>query len=120
MIHRSVLRTANLAASIAPAIPATSTAETSAISPKLASLIAEFERSTAELDGTPEITLVWDQVSNSRLRALNELLDYRPASLGELADKLEALKPFIREDEDLVSVDVLIDDVRALIGEAGR
>jgi hypothetical protein len=46
----------------------------------------------------------------------NELLAYGPASLGEL----EALKPFIQEDEDSVSVDVLIDDARTLIGEAGR
>jgi hypothetical protein len=117
---RDSFRTAILAATIAPVIPAMSATEPSAISLKLAELIAEFERRTADLDGTPESTLAWYEVSNARLRTLDDLLDYRPASLGELAAKLEALKPFVREDEDLVSLDVLIDDIRALIGEDER
>jgi hypothetical protein len=109
--------TAILAAPITPMIPVMSATELSAVSLKLAGLIAEFERHTAELGATPEITFARDEVSDSRLRVLKELLDYRPAGLGELATKLKVLKSFVSEDEDLVSVDVILDDIHALIGE---
>jgi hypothetical protein len=112
---RGSLPTAPPSASILPVTPAMPAFP--AVSPKLAELIAEFERRTAELDATPEETLAWDRVADARMRALDDLLDHRPANLGEVAAKLEALKPFVPEDQDLVSVDTIIDDIRALAGE---
>ena len=117
---RGSLPTAPPSASILPVSPAMSATKPSAVSPRLAELIAEFEHRTADLDGTPEDTLAWDRVADARMRALDDLLDHRPANLGEVAVKLEALRPFIPEDEGLVSVDTIIDDIRALAGEDER
>jgi len=115
--RRSFLRTSILAASIIPGIPAMAHSAPAAISPKLADLISEFEHRTAELDALPEGDPTWDRVAAVRMRAVDALLDYRPTTLGEVAAKIDALRPFISEDVDLVSLDVLADDVRALIGE---
>ena len=119
-IRRGFLPAALPSASILPVSPAMSATKPSAVSPRLAELIAEFEHRTADLDGTPEDTLAWDRVADARMRALDDLLDHRPANLGEVAVKLEALRPFIPEDEGLVSVDTIIDDIRALAGEDER
>ena len=58
----------------------------------------------------------WDRVADARMGTLDNLMDYRPAGLGEL----EVLKGFVPEDQELVSLDVILDDIRALIGEGGR
>jgi hypothetical protein len=113
--RRSFLRTSILAASI-PVIPAMAHAAP-AVSPELTTLIDAYEQRTAELDALPEGDATLDRVAAVRMRAVDALLDYRPGNLSELAAKIDALKPFMAEDVDLVSLDVIADDVRALIEE---
>src|SRR5690349_19285743 len=116
MIARRSILAALLTASLLSVTPAMS-ATPDAVSPELTTLIAAYEQRTAELDALPEGDPTWDRVAAVRMRAVDALLDYRPTTLGEVAAKIDALRPFISEDVDLVSLDVLADDVRALIGE---
>jgi hypothetical protein len=112
--RRSFLRTSILSASLMPVIPAMPTAAPATVSPKLAALIAEYLRLTAELDTTELTDIALDQLADTRMRAVDALLDYRPMNLGELRAKLEAMVSFVAEDVELVSLQVLIDDIRSL------
>jgi hypothetical protein len=115
--RRSFLRTSILSASLLSVPPAMANAASSdAVSPTLAALIAAYERHTAELAGVEEGSRAWDKASDARLRALDSLLDYKPANIAELAAKADALKPFMTEDVDLVSLDVVLDDIKTLAG----
>jgi hypothetical protein len=121
MIRRSLLRTAILAATIAPVIPAMSAAEPSAISPKLAGLIVDYQRSAAAFEAIdPDLDPnAWDEAGMLAYRSLKALFDERPITITEFTAKFEALIKVTEDDSDLYILRTLAADIRVL-AESGR
>jgi hypothetical protein len=83
----------------------------------MAERITDFQHLTDELNRTDYFAdpLGWDEVADRRCRALEALLDERPTSIAQFADKFEVLIP-IAEEEDSgnVVLTVLAEDMHIL------
>jgi hypothetical protein len=108
--HRSFFRSL-LAVGTAPA----------GISPRMAHLIAEYRRCAEALAATDYATdpVAWDVVGDLESRALEALLDQRPANMAEYHAKFVALIPATENDTEFYVLRVLAADAREL-AEAAR
>jgi hypothetical protein len=91
------------------------------ISPRMAHLIAEYRRCAEALAATDYATdpVVWDAAGDLESRALEALLDQRPANMAEYHAKFEALIPATENDTEFYVLRVLAADAREL-AEAAR
>ena len=91
------------------------------ISPRMAHLIAEYRRCAEALAATDYATdpVAWDVVGDLESRALEALLDQRPANMAEYYARLEALIPATENDTEFYVLRVLAADARDL-AEAAR
>ena len=103
--HRSFFRSL-LAVGAAPA----------GISPRMAHLIAEYRRCAETFAATDYVTdpVAWDAVGDLESRALEALLDQRPANMAEYHAKFEALIPATENDTEFYVLRVLAADAREL------
>lgn len=83
---------------------------------RLAARIAEFDRLTVALNAIDHYDqpMQWNDVADRRCRALEALLDHRPADIAEFGDKFQALITFTAEDTDFTVLRLLAEDIRAL------
>jgi hypothetical protein len=102
--------------SVATSSVAPATSFVGASSSRMPALIAAFQRLTRELDAIDywNDPFGWDDVAQRRCRALEELLNEKPATVGEFSDKFEALIPFSAEDTELTALRILAADIAAL------
>jgi hypothetical protein len=91
------------------------------ISPRMAHLIAEYRRCAETLAAIEYATdaVAWDAVGDLESRALEALLDQRPANMAEYHTKFEALIPATENDTEFYVLRVLAADAREL-AEAAR
>lgn len=91
------------------------------ISPRMAHLIAEYRRCAEALTATDYATdpVAWDVVGDLESRALEALLDQRPANIAEYQARFDALIPATENDTEFYVLRVLAADARALT-EAAR
>src|SRR3954447_18698711 len=74
------------------------------VSTRMLDLAADFKRHTEALQSIDFYTqgMAWDAAANARCRALEALLDERPANLAEFLIKFSALIEYTEEDSELV------------------
>jgi hypothetical protein len=91
------------------------------ISPRMAHLIAEYRRCAEALAATDYATdpVAWDAAGDLESRALEALLDQRPANMAEYHAKFVALIPATENDTEFYVLRVLAADAREL-AEAAR
>jgi hypothetical protein len=116
MIRRRSFFAHLLAAGTMPGIAGMARAAPAGISARLVGLIAEFQRCTRIADSIDFDThpAEWEAAANTQCLALDALLGHPPATMAEFATKFEALVPATSEDADLVILNALVDDARAL------
>ena len=87
----------------------------------MAHLIAEYRRCAEALAARDYATdpVAWDAAGDLESRALEALLDRRPANMAEYHARFEAVIPATGNDTEFHILRVLADDARAL-AEAGR
>ena len=98
-----------------------SVAAPAGISPRMALLIAEYRRCAEIFAATDYATdaAAWDAAGDLECRALEALLDQRPANMAEFTAKFEAVIPATENDTEFHVLRVLAADARAL-AEAAR
>ena len=108
--HQSFFR-GLLAADVSPA----------GISPRMAHLIAEYRRCAEALAARDYATdpVAWDAAGDLESRALEALLDQRPANMAEYHARFEAVIPATENDTEFYVLRVLAADAREL-AEAAR
>jgi hypothetical protein len=86
------------------------------ISPRMAHLIAEYRRCAEALAATDYATdpVAWDTAGDLESRALEALLDQRPANMAEYHAKFEAVIPATENDTEFYVLRVLAADAREL------
>jgi hypothetical protein len=91
------------------------------ISPQMAHLIAKYRRCAEILAATDYVTdaVAWDAAGDQESRALEALLDQRPANMAEYHAKFDALIPATGNDTEFYILRVLAADAREL-AEAAR
>jgi hypothetical protein len=87
----------------------------------MAHLIAEYRRCAEALAATDYVTdpVAWDAAGDLESRALEALLDQRPANMAEYHAKFEAVIPATENDTEFYVLRVLAADAREL-AEAAR
>jgi hypothetical protein len=114
---RRSFRTSSLEVAASPAVPNDNTAAAPArVSPRMAGLIAEYQRCAAALaaiddDADP---IAWEAAGEVECRALEALLDRRPANIAEFHAKLTVLIPATASDTEFVILRILAEDARLL------
>jgi hypothetical protein len=100
-----------------PAFSPVSNAAAGGVSPRMVLLIDAFNRCTAALKAIDyhDDPGGWEAAAFTRCRAVEALIDERPATTADFTAKFSALKEFaIEEDGDLVALRVLIEDAQTL------
>lgn len=71
------------------------------ISPRMAGLIADFQRLSGELDAAEhsDDLYAWDRAAETRGIALDDLVFERPVTLADFAAKMRALAKFMAEED---------------------
>jgi hypothetical protein len=87
------------------------------VSSRMVLLIDAFNRGTAALKAIDyhDDPGEWEAAAFTRCRAVEALIDERPATASDFTAKFAALKEFaIEEDGDLIALRVLIEDAQTL------
>jgi hypothetical protein len=87
------------------------------VSPRMAALIADFERLSTALDAAErsDVPHVWDRAAEAREPVLADLVFEQPATLADFAAKMTTLSRFMaEEDTDLFAFHRLAEDAVAL------
>jgi hypothetical protein len=116
MIRRRSFLAAMLGVASLPLIPSIGHAAPDGVSPRMAGLIADFQRLTAAMNAIDADTnhSAWSAAAEARSPVLSALVFEQPRNMAEFAAKLEALIEFTEEDSELFVLRVLVDDARAL------
>jgi hypothetical protein len=99
-----------------PAVPNDNTAAApTRVSPRMAGLIAEYQRCAAALAAIDDAAdpIAWE-AAEVKCRALEVLLDQRPATMAEFHAKLTVLIPATASDTEFVILRILAEDARLL------
>jgi hypothetical protein len=117
IISRRAITTGLLVLFAAPALPPLATGATPTVSSRMASLIADYKRLTAELNAIdPQQDFDrWADAADAVSPALTALANEPPATLVDYAAKFDALVD-VTEGDDFYILRRLLDDVRALAG----
>ena len=91
------------------------------VSPRMAGLIADFQRLSGELDTAKHSDALhaWDRAAETRGIALDDLVFERPVTLADFAAKMRALTTFmVNEDAELFVLMRLAEDATLLTESA--
>ena len=91
------------------------------VSPRMAGLIADFQRLSGELDAAEhsDDLFAWDRAAETRGIALDDLVFERPVTLADFAAKMRALATFmVNEDAELFVFMRLAEDAALLTRSA--
>jgi hypothetical protein len=118
IISRRTITTGLLVLIAAPALPPLASGAMPTVSPRMASLIADYKRLTdalAAIDPQQDFE-AWADAADAVSPALTALANERPVNLVDYAAKFSALVDVTEGDDDFYILRRLLDDVRALAG----
>ena len=110
MFSHSIASTRQLAVQLSP--PAFA-----GVSPRMAGLIADFQRLSEELDAVEHSDdfFAWDRAAETRGIALDDLVFERPVTLADFAAKMRALAMFMAEEDTELFVFMRLAEDAALL-----
>jgi hypothetical protein len=115
-----LVASATAVAGTAAALVAPSSAPAPAgVSPRMSTLIADFQRLNAALDATDHSAdpAAWDRAAEARAPALDDLVFEVPTTLTDFSAKMSALAEFmVEEDSELFAFRRLAEDAATLAG----
>jgi hypothetical protein len=118
----SAAATAVTAGASIAALPALAEQEASStdVSPRMASLVAEFERTAVALDEMDPNSdpAAWQAAVVTRATALSALVLERPATLEEFVSKFEVVVAFLDAEREVDFLTLLVDDAAILAGKS--